>query len=126
LRWPACAQHPWRDGFNPHLVLVDGRFRVSCIMAAIQHGVPKIVVHDFWTRRRLHTVLEFATVVDRVDALAVLKPKEGSPAWRATLVEWRHRYDWRQSLATTSLVCTYPSEHALSLLLAGYRGQAPV
>ena len=77
-RWSSYTLAPWlRDPeFTPDVVFVDGRFRVSCILATFLFGPPGVTVmaHDFWTRDQYHRVLDFATVVERVERLAVLRP----------------------------------------------------
>lgn len=62
---------PWQD-----VVLVDGRFRVACALAAFRHLAPggKLLVHDFG-RKEYHKLLEFYTNEQEVDSLAVLSPK---------------------------------------------------
>lgn len=65
------------------LILVDGRFRVACILAAIQHIVrwhnepqnARLFIHDFWNRQQYHTVLEFLEPVERVETAGVFKVK---------------------------------------------------
>jgi hypothetical protein len=95
-RWPRYAARPWLDGFRPDLVLVDGRFRVSCIMRALRDGGEgiKIAVHDF-QRRHYQPALQFASVLDKVDNLVVLQPRPAARQWRANLFALRHRYDTR-------------------------------
>jgi hypothetical protein len=99
LRWPRYANKPWRDGFKPDLVLVDGRFRVSCIMTALRHGAPdlKIAVHDFRDPTRYHRfepVLRFAAIVDEADTLVVLKGNSVSrSSVSARLLAWQHKFD---------------------------------
>jgi hypothetical protein len=96
LRWPQYARWPWRDGYSPELVMVDGRFRVSCMVQALLHGGDgtKIAVHDFWPREHFHAVLRFVEVVDRAGTLAVLR-KKGDIGWRARLLAARHLFDRR-------------------------------
>lgn len=65
------------------LILVDGRFRVACVMAAIQHilmqaddpEAARIFVHDFWNRPNYHVVLEFLETVKRSESAGVFKVK---------------------------------------------------
>ncbi|GAB4073155.1 hypothetical protein KHC28_00015 [Ancylobacter sonchi] len=77
-RWPAYVLAPWTQGpkFSPDMVFVDGRFRVACILTAFLFGRPKlkVVVHDFWDRDYYHKALQFASVVDKAERLAVLEP----------------------------------------------------
>ncbi|GGB45081.1 hypothetical protein GCM10011502_17970 [Oceanisphaera marina] len=65
------------------LILIDGRFRVACTMAAIQHIAKHhtqdsaiIFIHDFWNRPHYHAVLEFLDVIKQVESAGVFKVKE--------------------------------------------------
>ncbi len=87
--WPDYAAAPWRAhsisgrvaqlfGFfrrEADVVFVDGRFRVSCILTAIEKTSPGtvILVHDFWNRLAYHGVLRHLELIDRVDTLAVFR-----------------------------------------------------
>jgi hypothetical protein len=101
VRWPRYASRLWSDRFKPDLVLVDGRFRVSCIMTALRHGAPglKIAVHDFRDPARYHRferALRFATIIEETDTLVVLKRYDGpgsSSSGRCRLLAWRHKFD---------------------------------
>lgn len=65
------------------LVLIDGRFRVACTMATIQH-ISKhntqdssiIFIHDFWNRLQYRSVLEFLVFIEQVDSAGVFKVKK--------------------------------------------------
>lgn len=96
LRWPSYAKRPWQDGFKPDLVLIDGRFRVSCILQALKNGGPdlKIAVHDFWKRRNYHCVLRFTSVLDRANTLVILK-SDGSRSWQASVLAISRMLDRR-------------------------------
>lgn len=67
----AIDEHGMQD-----VVLVDGRFRVACALAAFHHLAPggKILMHDF-QRTEYHMILEFYDKEQEVDSLAVLTPK---------------------------------------------------
>lgn len=65
------------------LILIDGRFRVACTMATIQHIAKHhtqdstiIFIHDFWNRPQYHCVLEFLDVVEQVESAGVFKVKK--------------------------------------------------
>lgn len=65
------------------LILIDGRFRVACTMAAIQHIAKQnayeksvIFIHDFWNRPHYHAVLEFLEVIEQVESAGVFKVKK--------------------------------------------------
>ena len=60
----------------PDTILVDGRFRVACILrACLDHPNALLIVHDFWCRPSYHCVLEFLDVVERVESLMVARVK---------------------------------------------------
>lgn len=76
--WPHYHAHIWRHlSGSPDAVLVDGRFRVACLLQAIIHCRPDtmLIFHDFWNRPHYHIVLKHADVLARVDSLAVLRAK---------------------------------------------------
>lgn len=76
------AIHQHEEAFD--FILVDGRFRVACTMAAIQHillhsEAPKnarIFIHDFWNRPHYHVVLPFLEKVDKVESAGLFKVAE--------------------------------------------------
>jgi predicted O-linked N-acetylglucosamine transferase (SPINDLY family) len=82
-RFPAYSKaiHCHTQGFD--FILVDGRFRVACAMAAIQHVLEhskepqeaRIFIHDFWNRPQYHVVLEFLDVVEKAETAGVFKLK---------------------------------------------------
>jgi hypothetical protein len=76
-RWPEYAEQVWTrlpaGARSVDAVLVDGRFRVACILAAVAHvrpGTP-IIVHDFWNRPDYATVLPVLVPMLRVATLAI-------------------------------------------------------
>lgn len=73
--WPTYSS---QDLGSPDLVLVDGRFRVSCICHVL-HTYPnaRLLVHDFVNRSQYHSVLEFADIVRSTDTLVELRRKQG-------------------------------------------------
>lgn len=85
-RWPSYAALPW-DRYaawpdTASIVLVDGRFRVSCCLAAVEaildHGRrhTKILFHDFLPDRpKYENVLAFCEIVYRVEGLVILRPR---------------------------------------------------
>jgi hypothetical protein len=72
-RWPSYSKSPWEQSFDPDLVLVDGRFRVACILQTILNARrgTTLVVHDFWNRPKYHVVLPFLRWSKSVDSLGV-------------------------------------------------------
>ena len=76
--WPRYHAHIWRSmGGSPDAVLIDGRFRVACLLQAVIHCKPDCVLlfHDFFDRPHNHVVLKHVDVLARVDTLAVLRTK---------------------------------------------------
>lgn len=63
---------------QPSVVLVDGRFRVACMLQALL-SIPNpdlhILVHDFTDRKYYHDILKFVDIIDCIDTLVVLKRK---------------------------------------------------
>ena len=87
-RWPDYAKTPWDevDSDTLDVVLIDGRFRLACIMQSVMNVRPDtlIVVHDFWNRPAYHQALAFLDEVARVDRLGVFTRK---PDYNRTLAE---------------------------------------
>ena len=74
------------DSIDPKkldVILVDGRFRVACVLSTILHTYSSdhnnqiIMIHDFWQREYYHDVLNYLEVIDKVDSLGVFKVKDG-------------------------------------------------
>ncbi len=63
---------------HPSVVLVDGRFRVACVLQTlltVSHHDLRIIVHDFFNRPYYHEILQVVDLIHCVDSLAVFKPK---------------------------------------------------
>jgi hypothetical protein len=75
LYWNA----PWLLCPQPGFVLVDGRFRVACALAALARlasdGI--VAMHDFWGREHYRPLLEFADLVGTAASLVLLGRKPG-------------------------------------------------
>lgn len=72
--WPNYSLSVFSQPGDHDLVLVDGRFRVACTLAAILCTPPNavIMIHDFfWFRVEYRAVLPFLNVIERADTLAV-------------------------------------------------------
>lgn len=70
---------PWLLCPAPGFVLVDGRFRVACALAALARLAPGGVValHDFWGREHYRVLLEFADLVGTATNLVLLARRPG-------------------------------------------------
>jgi hypothetical protein len=79
--WLNYARTPWRHVEPEHLdlVVVDGRFRVACIMETLLRVDRRTIltIHDFWNRAAYHAVLPFLDEIDRCETLGVFRPKAG-------------------------------------------------
>ncbi len=79
--WPTYHEEVWNDAATAgaDLVLVDGRFRVACAMAALAHCQAHTILlfHDFWNRTPYHPVLAFTDWLGSCDSLAILRRKPG-------------------------------------------------
>lgn len=91
LSWPGYATDVWQrpDFVQPDVVLVDGRFRVSCLLAtALFTRKPVRLLFDDYARRRYyHTVERFFEPVARHGRMAefLIEPTTPPPA---TLAAW--------------------------------------
>lgn len=81
-RWRAYPHAPW-DRFaampSPHLILVDGRFRVACALAAakfLRARDGEILFDDYANRSHYHVVERYLEVRRRVGRMVVLAPRE--------------------------------------------------
>ena len=81
-RWEEYAKAPWRYfrtiGQQPDLVLVDGRFRVACVLESLLSLSPlsetQILLDDY-TDRPEYSVVEQYADVELVGRMAVLRPR---------------------------------------------------
>jgi hypothetical protein len=84
VSWPDYATKAWRycaeHEMNPNLILIDGRFRVSCFLAScvFVKQRTKILFDDFQDRPHYHIVKKIAEPVKIVDErLAVFDIQPG-------------------------------------------------
>lgn len=59
--FPTYAQSIWTRSQRPDLVLIDGRFRVSCFLHSLENAKPgaKILFDDYVSRSYYHVVEEY-------------------------------------------------------------------
>lgn len=61
------------------LILVNGRFKVACVLASLIHQRkynPVIAIHDFETRENYHVVLKYLNVIEKADTLGIFRIKK--------------------------------------------------
>lgn len=65
--FPDYVEGPWRDGRDADMVLIDGRFRISCFFNSLLKGRPgtKIIFDDYGNRPTYHVVEEFLVPLER-------------------------------------------------------------
>jgi hypothetical protein len=75
--WPNYALCPYLHGYNPDLILIDGRFRVACgLAAALQAPEATVLIHDYTDRRNYHVLDRFFTINKRVDTLVECRKRQ--------------------------------------------------
>jgi hypothetical protein len=74
VHWPSYhSAYAERAGDGADLVLVDGRFRVACVLTVLLHSsAPLLLVHD-WERPEYHVVLPFVELLSITERLAVMR-----------------------------------------------------
>lgn len=63
----------------PDFILVDGRFRVACVVKVLMelyNRQPIIAIHDYADRECYQFVQEFMDILEQVDSLIVFRPKK--------------------------------------------------
>jgi hypothetical protein len=81
-RWSRYPQLPWKSleaaGVVPDLILIDGRFRVACMLECLTHldDQSATICFDDYFDRECYTVVErFADMVDRAGRMAFFRKK---------------------------------------------------
>lgn len=81
--WYLYSQAISMTGKEYDLVLVDGRFRVACLLQSfISNPKASVLIHDFFDPTHNHfpvykALLKVSDIVDRADTLVALRPKPG-------------------------------------------------
>jgi len=91
-KWPLYPSSIWndiiaREGEEPELVLIDGRFRVACFLATLMFAKPEttILFDDYYDRPHYHTVEKYIAPVSRAGRMAEFRTT-GTPP-RAALID---------------------------------------
>ena len=57
---------PWGEGFDPDLVLIDGRFRVACFLTSLLRAKPgTLILFDDYTERAYYHIVETCLAPDQ-------------------------------------------------------------
>ncbi len=83
--------------FSPDIILIDGRYRVACILNCILSfsDFNYIIAHDYENRPHYHAVEQFLDKIEFADSLAVFKLKENinHDEVLELLVKYKNIYD---------------------------------
>lgn len=73
-KWPSYATGVFKNGFRPDFVLVDGRFRIACVLASLLN-VPeaRIAVHDYSRRPHYRLIEAFCSIEDTFETMVILR-----------------------------------------------------
>jgi hypothetical protein len=81
-RWSRYPQLPWKflesDGVVPDLILIDGRFRIACMLESLTHlddQSTTICFDDYFDREAYSIVERFADMFDRAGRMALFRKK---------------------------------------------------
>jgi len=99
-RFPAYGEAIHRHDQAFDLILVDGRFRVACVLNAIRHtlnvadqpGETRLFIHDFWNRPHYHAVLEFLVEEESAETAGVFRIAEDIDPQRIAAVLEAYRF----------------------------------
>lgn len=74
-RFPMYFDGPWADGFDPQLVLIDGRFRVACFLTSLLRAKPGtlLLFDDYTDRAYYHIVEEVLRPLQQTERQAVFE-----------------------------------------------------
>lgn len=93
--WPGYSAHVWNviaaAGDAPETILVDGRFRVACVLLSLLHMPDHalVLVDDYFDREDQYGVVtRYAPVAERHDRMAVFR-KPADCDWDALRETWR-------------------------------------
>ncbi|MCG6883782.1 MAG: hypothetical protein LJE62_08525 [Silicimonas sp.] len=91
-RYPNYVLSPWEDGFDPDVVLIDGRFRRACLAATMMlcRRETTVLFDDYASREAYHKVEAIAKPVEIVGRLArfQVSPVSGPAPDFAAMVRW--------------------------------------
>jgi hypothetical protein len=82
--------HAYKSKYAADLILIDGRFRVSCALCVFSQITrdTTVIIHDFMNRRQYWVILRYYDLVEFADSLAVLKKKNGVPPAPRHVIAW--------------------------------------
>jgi len=80
-----------------NVVLIDGRFRVACLLSALLETKDNttFIFHDYWNRPEYHPIKIFVDYIDGVDTLMVCKKKAHASDKEIQEEYDKYKYDYR-------------------------------
>jgi hypothetical protein len=87
--WPNYT-HAYKASFNAQVILIDGRFRVSCALCVFSEITKKtfVIFHDFTDRSKYWVVLPWYNLEEVADRSVVLTKKEGVAPPPQEMIAW--------------------------------------
>lgn len=93
-KWPTYSSIPYILDINYDLILVDGRFRIACVLeACLKTGSQtKIMIHDYYNRPYYSVIESFLEEIDRVDRMGLfsIKPDNNHRLMKILLDEYKY------------------------------------
>ncbi len=96
-KWPNYYLSVWEKIEKyPDIVLVDGRFRIACVLQSLLRCGPetRIAIHDFWNRDHYHVVLQFLQCIEREGTLGIFEPSPTLDWKKLSLAVSKHIFDY--------------------------------
>jgi hypothetical protein len=77
--WPGYALSPYTQGYVPDTILIDGRFRIACALAAaLQAPDAAVLIHDYKIRPNYFLLERFFNVDASADTMVKLSLKKNA------------------------------------------------
>lgn len=92
--WPAYSQAWTTVEHRADFVLIDGRFRVACLLWICLHPktVQWILFDDFQNRQHYSCVLEFIDILEQIDDCIICRPKQTFDTEKCKLLYEKYSY----------------------------------
>lgn len=96
-RWSRYPKMPWKvlesAGVIPEVILIDGRFRVACMLECLMRleGPSTVICFDDYFDRESYSIVErFADMTDRAGRMAMFRRKSAMDLKACHEVLWEH------------------------------------
>jgi hypothetical protein len=89
--------HAYNASFAADLILIDGRFRVSCALCVWSHITDQtvVIIHDFRSRPHYWVIMPWYDLVESAGSLVVVRKKTRMSPPPAEMIQWydKHPFD---------------------------------